>query len=525
MTRIDAAFVILGLVVATTLLARRFRAPSPVIFAISGLAAGIAWHWIPGMPLVRMPPDLVLFAFLPPLLTVAAYAMPLQSFRRNRLPIGLLAIGLVLATIVVTAVFGHVVAGLPWAAALVLGAIVAPPDPVAATTVAAKTGLSHRLVVILEGEGLVNDAIAIVAYGIALKAATTGYFSWSDAAMALAKAGPLGIAVGLTAGWAAKLLRQYADSVPLEVAISLVTPYLAYHVAERTGGSGVLAVVTLGFMLRHFATSISGASARLAARTVWGAIRFASTSLVFLLLGLLMGQSIVTRPPWELLAASAAVAGGVIALRMVWMYVIPPIVESLRGDDSPRTTWGERTVLGWAGMRGIVSLALALALPFSIGGDNGTRDSIIVITFAVIFATLMLQGLTLVPLVRWLRVGDASRDERDEHRARCNARRAGIVAIAHARKEGHLDEAQCQRLLQRLRDGDIGIAKAGLGKREPNEDRALMAALSAQRRQLDLLRQRGRLSENLSERLATELDIDMMGALGEADRLTGVGED
>ncbi|MFS8136521.1 MAG: cation:proton antiporter [Thermomonas sp.] len=525
MTRIDAAFVILALVVATTLLARRFRTPSPVIFAISGLVAGFAWHWFPDLPAVRMPPDLVLFAFLPPLLTVAAYALPLHSFRRNLMPISLLAVGLVLATIAVTAVIGHTVAALPWAAAFVLGAIVAPPDPVAATAVAGKTGLSHRLVVILEGEGLVNDAIAIVAYGIALEAAATGHFSWSGAAMTLAKAGPLGIGVGLAAGWATKVLRQRADSVPLEVAISLVTPYLAYHVAERTGGSGVLAVVTLGFLLRHYATSVSGASARLAARTVWGAIRFASTSLVFLLLGLLMGQNIVTRPPWALLGAGAAVAGGLIALRMLWMYVVPTVVESLRSTKTPQATWSERTVLGWAGMRGIVSLALALALPFSLGGNSGTRDSIIIITFAVIFATLVLQGLTLVPLVRWLRVGDASRDERDERHARRNARRAGIVALGRATNDGHIDKGQCQQLAKRIHEGDIGIASAGLIRRTQEEEHALMAALSAQRRQLELLRQGGRLSEDLSERLATELDIDMMGALRETDRLTGVGED
>lgn len=347
MTPIDAAFVILGLVVATTLLARRFRAPSPVIFAVTGMVAGVAWRLVPGMPVVSMSPDLVLFAFLPPLLTVAAYALPLDALRRNLLPIGLLAVGLVLATMGVAAVIGHAFAGLPWAAAFVLGAIVAPPDPIAATAVAGRTGLRHRLVAILEGEGLVNDAIAIGAYGIALKAATSGSFSWSGALLTIATSAPMGVAIGLALGWIAKRLRHHADSVPLEVAISLVTPYLAYHVAERTGASGVLAVVTLGFMLRRYATEISGPAARLAARTVWSAVRFASTGLVFLLLGLLVGEIVVEQPRWQLIGAGAAVAAGVIALRMAWMYVVPAIAAALRLPGSPETSWASAP--SWAG--------------------------------------------------------------------------------------------------------------------------------------------------------------------------------
>jgi hypothetical protein len=180
MTNIDVAFMLLALTLATALIARRTSIPAPVLFAAVGIAGGAAWHLVPGLPAVRMPPDVVLFAFLPPLLMTAAYALPLQAFRRNILPIILLAVGLVIATMGVAAVVGHVLTGLSWAAAFVLGAIIAPPDPVAATAVASKTGLSHRLVVILEGEGLVNDAVAIVAYGIAVNALISGHFVWGE---------------------------------------------------------------------------------------------------------------------------------------------------------------------------------------------------------------------------------------------------------------------------------------------------------------------------------------------------------
>ncbi|MDQ6684560.1 MAG: cation:proton antiporter, partial [Pseudomonadota bacterium] len=235
MTTVDVVFIVLGLTLAAALLAPRLPIPAPVVFAAVGIGVGLLWHLVPGLPAIRLPPELVLFVFLPLLLTTAAYALPLQAFRRNLLPIGLLAVGLVLVTTGVVALIGHAYAGLGWAAAFVLGAILAPPDPVAATAVAGKTGLSHRLVVILEGEGLVNDAVAIVAYGIALTALTTGQFDATDALLAVLREAPIGVAVGLAAGWTAGQLRRRVENVPLEIGISLATPYLAYHFAERLG--------------------------------------------------------------------------------------------------------------------------------------------------------------------------------------------------------------------------------------------------------------------------------------------------
>ena len=523
MTPIDAGFLLLGLILATALLARRSSVPEPVVFASVGLIAGAGWHLVPGLPSVTMPPDMVLFVFLPLLLTTAAYALPVKAFRRHLFPIGLLAVGLVVATMGVAALVGHAFAGLPWAAALLLGAILAPPDPVAATAVAGKTGLSHRLVVILEGEGLVNDAVAIVAYGIALQALVAGHFTASDAIWSLLREAPLGVAVGWATGWSAGFLRQRADSVPLEVGISLVAPYLAYHVADKIGGSAVLAVVTLGLLLRASSNKVSSPVARLAARTVWSFLRFASTAVVFLLLGLLMGEIIVNWPGPELLVTGAVLAVAIVVTRLLWMLAVPRLVARLHRNLAPTSSLGEQLVLGWAGMRGVVSLALALALPLSLGGDGKMRMTIIFLTLVVIAVTLLLQGITLLPLVRWLGVGDPAREKREEDEARTLAASEGATAARQAHPPGKSGTSRSDRhqaLVARIADGQVGIAQAGGAGQHPEERAPLAAALYAQRAVVDRLRGEGRMSAALAEKLDTELDIEAMSAQAEGARLT-----
>ncbi len=528
MTPIDAGFLLLGLILATALVARRVSVPAPIVYAAVGLAAGAAWHLVPALPLVTMPPDLVLFVFLPPLLTTAAYALPLQAVRRELLPIALLAVGLVVATMAVTAVVGHALAGLPWAAAILLGAILSPPDPVAATAVAGKTGLSHRLVVILEGEGLLNDAVAILAYGIALEAVVAGHFNVPHAMWAVLREAPLGVAVGWAAGWSAGFIRRRADSVPLEVGISLVAPYLAYHVANGIGGSAVIAVVTLGLLLRASSSKVSSPVARLAARTVWSFLRYASTAVVFLLLGLLMGEIIVDWPGRDLWVAGGLLAAAIVAIRLAWMLTVPRLVARLRSVPSPTPTTGEQLVMGWAGMRGVVSLALALALPLSLGGNGTMRTTIIFLTLVVIVVTLLLQGATLLPLVKWLGVGDSSREQREEDEARTLAGREGAAAAQEAPASGESAESgsgQADRrreLVARIADGQVGIARAGGTGQHPQERAPLAAALDAQRAVVDRLRGEGRMGAALAEQLDTELDIEAMSAQAQGARLTGV---
>lgn len=437
MTGVDVTFIVLGLTLATALLAPHLPIPAPAVFAAVGIGVGTAWHLVPALPAIRMPPDLVLLIFLPPLLMTAAYALPLQAFRRNLLPIGLLAVGLVLATTGIAAVIAHAYAGLGWAAAFVLGAILAPPDPVAATAVAGKTGLSHRLVVILEGEGLVNDAVAIVA---------------------------------------------------------------------------------LGLMLRSSSARLSSPVARLASRTVWSFLRFVSTALVFLLLGLLIGEIAVDGPGWEALRTGAILSVAVIGVRLAWMLVVPRLA-ALLGASGPTPTLSEQVVLGWSGMRGVVSLALALALPLSLGfeGNVDVRRTIIFLTLVVIVVTLLVQGATLLSLVERLKVGNSEREQREERAARLRARRAGMAAAKAAGKPGAPSRSVGDELGARLASGSIGIARLGtLGGHDEHRP-ALLRALDAQRKVVDTLRDAGRMSGALAERLA-------MHAVGDGARLTDAGE-
>ena len=245
--------------------------------------------------------------------------------------------------------------------------------------------------------------MAIVAYGIAVNALVSGHFAWSEAFWSLLRETPTGVAIGMLIGWGAALVRRRADSVPLEVGISIVTPFLAYHLAEKMGCSGVLAVVTLGFMLRWSSFRVSSPVARLAARTVWSFLRYASAALVFLLLGLLIGEIAVDWPDRNVVVAGVILSVSIVAIRIVWMLLVPRLVRVLGVSRASKSTTSEQLVVGWAGMRGVVSLALALALPLSLDGAGQTRHTIVFLTLVVIVATLIVQGATLMPLVRWLK--------------------------------------------------------------------------------------------------------------------------
>ena len=524
MTQLDAAFVVLALTLAAALAVRRASAPAPVLLAIVGIVAGILWHLIPGLPPLIVPPERVLFVFLPPLLATAAYSLPLGAFRRDLLAIGMLAVGLVLVTMVVTALVAREAAALSWAAAFALGAIVAPPDPVAASAVAERTGLSHRLVVILEGEGLVNDAVAIVAYAVAIDAVTVGDFTWRGALLETARSVPTGVLLGWVIGRGVAAMRRRMDDVPIEVAITLFVPYLTWLIAERTGASGVLAVVVLGIMLRRHEPKTSSAAARIAAHTVWGAVRFASTALVFVLLGVLGGEVATAGFSWPLLRAGMYVTAAVIAIRLVWMHTVPHALRAIGLEEHfPVPTRGELTVLGWAGMRGVVSLALALAVPaLGLVDPGDSRRTIIFLTVAVIVGTLMVQGMGLLPLVRRLGVGDPEREERDERRVRARARRAALAALERMARTDRAAADHCDALAARIRDGTLGVASVGaLGSRREDE-RPLRAALDAQRRVVQGMRDAGHIGDGLATRLETEIDADEMAVAGETARLTDV---
>jgi CPA1 family monovalent cation:H+ antiporter len=520
----DSVLIVVALTLAAAFGARHVRTPLPVVLAAVGIVAGLLWQRVIGLPRLFVPPESVLFVFLPPLLTSAAYSLPLGAMRRNLSAIVMLAVGLVMATMVTAAAMAHALAGLAWPAAFILGAIIAPPDPVAATSVAERTGLAHRFVTILEGEGLVNDALAIVAYRVAVQAVTnSAAITWEYVGVSLLREVPIGIGVGVVVGWIATEARRRIDDVTLEAGLSIFSPYLIYEISERLGGSSVLAVVTFGFLLQYRADSISVPAVRLAALTIWNAIDFVSTALVFVLLGLLLGEVSAETFSTAMILPATAVAGAVIGLRLLWMYAVPEFTRVAGfGRRAAAPTWRERTVLGWAGMRGVVSLALALALPGFAPAHGGAvaRTTIILLSFGVIVATLVVQGFTLLPLINVLGVGDPGRDERDETRIRRQAQRAGLAGAQRWARSCGLSRAACARLASAMRSGRIGIASPRENAEGEIPFAAFEAALEAQRRLVHESHGADRIGASLADRLKTELDVDTVRLRGDAARLT-----
>jgi Na+/H+ antiporter len=412
----DVELVLVSLLVAVVVLgsvARVLSIPYPIVLVVGGLVMG----FIPGLPEAELAPELVLVIFLPPLLYSAAFFADLRELKRNARPISLLAIGLVLVTMCTVAVVAHaLVDGMSWGAAFTLGAIVAPTDPVAATAVARRLNVPRRLVNVIEGESLVNDGTALVAYRVAAAAAVGGTFSLLDASVEFVLGAIGGIAIGLAVGWVISEIRRRIDDVPIEVTISLLSGYAGYLPAEAIHASGVLAAVTVGIVLGWRAPQISTASMRLTGYAIWEILVFLLNALLFVLIGLqlpmildgLAGESTAT-----LLAQAAAVSLAVILTRIAWMNTVVYVVRALDRRPSQRarrTDWRFRMIGAWAGMRGSVSLAAALAL--EPGFPN--RDIVLFLTFSVIFVTLVLQGLTLPAVIRRLQVSDDGAEEQEE---------------------------------------------------------------------------------------------------------------
>ncbi len=512
---------VLGLLVVAVALARLGKgisAPTPVLLVVAGLLLGVAWRFIPGLPRVVLDPDIVFFVFLPPLLASAALDIPFGPFRANLRPIALLAVGLVLATMAAVGFVVHAVApSIPLAAALALGAVVAPPDPVAATSVARKLGLPNRLVTILEGEGHVNDATALVGYQMAVTAVTTGYFSWSAAGARFIFAASVGIAAGLAVGWAAgRALRTLHDEV-LEAVTALLAPYLAYLLADRLSASGVLAAVTVGFFLQRRSSVAGDASARLVSRSVWETLIFLINGAVFILVGLEIGEIASAGMPAGTLRAAALVSAVVIWVRLAWMFLVPLLLRLVlpgRGGHDIPSVRG-LAILGWAGMRGVVSLAVALSLPLqtAAGEPFPARAELILLAFGVIFATLVLQGLTLRPLVGALGMADPTSRKR-EHRI---ARRAAVDAARHhIRKmlsEGEISKRQARQLRRSL----TPVSPEDVNEHESLR-RARSEVLEVERRVIHHLVQSGEIGDPTGQELEAALDIRAMGLHLEGER-------
>src|SRR5205809_3100774 len=391
---------LLVIVAALVTVSRKIRVPYPVLLLLGGLVVGL----VPGIPRFELDPEIVFLVVLPPLLYVSAFLTPIRDFKTNLKNIASLAVGLVAASAgVVAAVAMVLVPGMTWPLAVALGAIVSPPDAVAATEIAQRLAVPRRIISILEGESLLNDGTALTIYRAAVGAAA--------AAAAVSVLGSLasfvfvalgGILIGLVVGWIVVWVRTRIDDTPVEVTISLLTPYAAYLPAAALGVSGVLAAVTAGLFIGRRSSQIMGSEARLAGRATWESLVFLLNGIVFLSIGFQIAsisREMDRTTLLQLAAVGILVSVALIAVRTLW--VIGMSVRELLSDDQRRTRLRESLVLSWAGMRGVVSLAAALALPASLPANTlPARDPIIDITSPVILVTLLRQGPPLPPLIR-----------------------------------------------------------------------------------------------------------------------------
>ena len=518
MDHVELVVLFLLLAVAgLTALARVLGVPYPITLLLGGSIVGFA----PGVPDIQLDPDLVLLVFLPPLLWNAAYLSSLRDLRNDLRSITLTAVGLVLLTMCAVAVVAHAaIDGLTWAAAFALGAIVSPTDPLAATAITRRLGVPRRMTALIEGESLINDGTALVAYRTAVAAGVGGTFDVLDATGDFVVNAAGGIGVGLVAGWLLiRLFRKLIGDDVVAVVLSLAAGYVAYLPAESMGVSGVLAAVTVGLMVGHRGSELSTPTSRLRGYAFWEVLVFLLNALLFVLVGLQLPGILdaQSRSALELLGLAALIGAVVIGSRLVWSHTTPYVIRALDRRASQRARrvgWRPRMVVAWSGLRGSVSLAAALALPTGFP----ERDLIIFLTLGVIFATLVLQGLTLPPLIRALGVEDDGVGAREELLARREATEAAL-----ARLEGLGDEDWTRTdTLDRLRalyefrrrrfDQRAGeLAEDGvedLDARSVTYQRTIREVLDAQRRRIIALRDAGSISDDVLHDLERELDLE-----------------
>jgi monovalent cation/hydrogen antiporter len=513
----DVEFVLVSLLVSVAVLgaaARAVNIPYPIVLVVGGLLLG----FIPGLPDIVLAPELVLVIFLPPLLYSAAFFANLHDLRTNLRPIALQAVVLVLLTMcAVAVVVKALVPEMPWAAAFTLGAIVAPTDPVAATAIMRRMAVPRRIVSVVEGESLINDGTALVAYRTAI-AAIGGTFSVWEAGADFVVSAIGGVAVGLAAGWVIVQIRRRIDDIPVEITISLLSGFAGYVPAEALHVSGVLAAVTTGIVLGWKAPYISTASMRLQGYAVWEILTFLLNALLFVLIGLqlpIIIDGLSGMPAGEVLWWCVAVSLVVIVTRLIWSQTTVFVVRALDRRESQRlrrSTWQSRMIISWCGMRGSVSLAAALALE----PDFPQRNLILLLTFAVIFATLVLQGLTLPALINRLGVTDDGADEREELVGRRAAAAAALGRIEELADEEwtHEDTMERMRKLYEYRSrrfaAQAGEADDGDGieHRSRKYQKAVRSVLDAQRAELVRLRNSGDISNEVMHRLERELDLE-----------------
>jgi Na+/H+ antiporter len=513
---------LLASVTLLLVLAPKLGVPYPILLVIGGLLLG----FVPGVPELELPPELVLVAFLPPLLYSAALFSSPHELRRNIRPITLLAFGLILATAGTVAIVAHYAVGLSWPAAFVLGAIVSPTDPLAATSIARRIGVPARVVTIVEGESLVNDAAALVAFRFAVAAVVTGSFSLLEASLEFLVGAAAGILIGFAVGYLVAQVLRRIDDPTTEITILLVSGYFAYLPAEAIDASAVLAVVTAGLYIGWHAPRLLTVETRLPSVAVWQVFIFTANSLLFVLVGLQLPIVLdgLGDESWgTLLLYAAAVCATVILTRLAWVFpftYLPRLLVRRIRERDPSPPWQAVSLVGWMGLRGAVSMAAALAVPHEIdtGAPFPDRELIIFLAFSVILVTLVFQGLSMPFLIRALGVRqDRAVEDMDEARARVHAAEAALARMESLLEEDWVLEHELERLRNvydhrrrrfAARTEGPGAADHDLEARSDAVERLARELIEAEREAIVALRNAGEINEEVMHRIERDLDLE-----------------
>jgi CPA1 family monovalent cation:H+ antiporter len=519
----SAEILIAGLLVSIaglSALARRLSIPYPIVLVLGGAVLG----FIPGIPTVKLNPNVVLVVFLPPLLYASAFFANLGDIRANLRGITLVSVGLVLATMAAVAVVAHaLIPGMPWAAAFTLGAVVSPTDPLAGAGIMRRLGFPRFLVSAIEAEGLFNDASALVAYKVAVAAVVGATFSIADAGLRFVLGAVGGVTIGLAVGWLIAEIRARTDDAQTSVTISLFSGYAAFIPATAVGASGVLAAVTTGIYMGVRGPRIISARTRLQGFFFWEVLDFILNASLFVLVGLQLRQ-VVTGLGGDTAGSVAryavAVSGVVIVTRLIWFFTVPYVFRLFDRRPSQRDRRigaAPRLAIAWSGMRGAVSLAAALAIPLTIDGGQPfpKRNLIIFLTFSVIFATLVLQGLTLPALIKRIRIEHDGSEDAEDVKARLVATKAALARLDALEREDWTRDDTIERLrgMYDYRKRRFA-ARAGKIEDDGYEDRSLayqqtvQSVLAAQREALVNLRNDGGISNETMNAVIRELDLE-----------------
>ncbi|MBJ7331545.1 MAG: Na+/H+ antiporter [Solirubrobacteraceae bacterium] len=476
------------------------RIPYPIVLVLGGLSAGL----IPGVPDLEVDPDIIFLVFLPPLVHAAAWYASPQQLLAERKPLGLLTVGLVLVTMAVVAVVAHaLVPGMGWTAAFILGALLAPTDPVAALATFGKAGAPARATLLVEGEAMLNDAVALVAYRVAVAAAVSGVFSIADAGWDVVVAVVGGVLVGLAVGWATRHVQRRLPDLTLTIFLSILASYAAYIVAEELGASGILATVVAGLYLSWHSHETFDADTRLSAAAVWDVLVFGLNAAIFVLLGLQFPELVEDLELGSLLVPALAVSAAVIVTRLVFL-LLP---WSGFGESLP-----ERLAIGWAGMRGAISLAAALAVPLAVD----ERGEILFITVVVILVTLVGQGLSLRGVLHVLGVEEDRDWSPDEALARRAATEAALERLGELEDEHDLPDRLVQRVRElyqaRMRRTQAALEGDEHAQESPGAPKHLAALrrelIGVERDTLLRLRDEGSLTSDVLRQIERDLDLE-----------------